>query len=173
MISKVVAKKKNGSLIKGTTGNFLPSKNIFHVFSGIKATGDITEVNVDELKAVFFVKKLEGDRKAHDKPRVSSNLIHRNIGKNIRVVFHDDEIIEGFSHSLHLDRNGFFMVPSDLESNNERIFVVLSSIKRIIVNGTTIRFSVGLKTEKTCKTCGSTIESSWKFCPFDGTKLTS
>lgn len=137
ILIKVVAKRKDGTLIKGWTGDFLPSKNIFHVHS----VSAITEVNVNELKAIFFVKELEGDRNIHDRTGKDYNLTRRTIEKHIRVIFNDGEIIEGLSHSLHIDRQGFFMVPIDASSNNERIFVVLLSVEKIIVDNKVINFS--------------------------------
>ncbi len=171
MISKVVAKKKDGTLIKGTTGDFMPSKKIFHVYGGRHAAGDVAEVIVNDLKAVFFVKKLEGDISLHSKPRKAEELKRTAIGKQIRVTFYDDEIIEGFSHSLHLDRQGFFMIPLDILSNNERIFVVLSSVKSVFVKERVLTFSTWSKSEITCLKCGNKLENNWKFCPFDGTKI--
>ncbi len=132
MLTKIVAKKKDGTLIKGMTGDFLPDKNSFHL--NISPT-DVIEINMSELKAIFFVKKLEGDRLLHDSRMNINNLPQHAAGKHIMVTFHDGEIIKGFSHSLHMDRLGFLMVPIDKESNNERIFVVFSFVKNILVDG--------------------------------------
>jgi len=129
---KVVAKKKDGTLIKGITVDFLPDKKSFHV--NISPT-EVVEIDVGELKAIFFVKKLEGDRLYHDSKNSINNPPKQMLGKRITVTFHDGEIMEGFSHSLHMDRLGFLMVPIDKGSNNDRIFVVFSFVKNILVDG--------------------------------------
>lgn len=132
MLTKVVVKKRDGVLIKGMTGDFLPDKNSFHVNV---SPSEAAEINMGELKAVFFVKKLEGDKSLHDNKDGASNLPKHCSGRRITVIFEDGEIIEGFSHSLHTDRIGFLMVPADEKSNNERIFVIFSFAKNILVDG--------------------------------------
>ncbi len=170
MISKVVVKKKDGTLIKGTTGDFLPNKHIFHVHSRRQDKYNIYEVIVNELKAIFFVKELEGNKSKHDIPKKTIEPQH-TIGRHIKVFFYDGEIIEGLSHSLHLNNLGFFMTPIDPTSNNERIFVVLSSVETIVTDNQTIKFSVVQETEKLCHVCRNKMKDEWKYCPFDGTKI--
>ena len=64
---KIVAKKKDGSMIKGTTGDFLPYRNMFHLSpEGDPSTS--VQVFVDDLKAVFFVKMFEGCKTPHNRP---------------------------------------------------------------------------------------------------------
>ena len=171
MINKVVAKKKDGTLIKGTTGDFFPDKYIFHVHSRGLGEYSVQEVVVNDLKAVFFVKKLEGDKSQHDTPKKTVKTKRPTIGRHIRVFFQDGEVIDGLSHSLHMDRLGFFMTPIDTTSNNERIFLVLSSVETILVDDRAIKLSVVQKTERICHVCSNKIEGEWKYCPFDGTQI--
>jgi len=168
MLTKIVAKKKDGAMLKGSTGDFLPYRNIFHM--GIDGSPDSNvEVLVDDLKAVFFVKKLEGSKAPHNRPPVKSGGMP--VERQIRVTFMDNEVIEGYSHSFHLDRLGFFMNPIDPNDNNERIFVVLSYVKSILSDGKTIDLNTGSMSEKTCELCGKKLDLRWKYCPFDGTKI--
>ena len=53
--NKVVVRFKNGSILKGNTSDFLPNKSQFHLET---ENGDIQTVDVDKLKAIFFVRDL-------------------------------------------------------------------------------------------------------------------
>ena len=66
MVNLVVVKKKDGTLIKGSIGNFLPDKLAFHVNTRTGATETTIELKVMDLKAIFFVKSLEGNKTSHD-----------------------------------------------------------------------------------------------------------
>lgn len=169
MLNRIVAKKRNGTLVKGMTGDFQPGKNVFHIETPDRCS---QELFVNDLKALFFVKTLAGRKVPHSGPPKAGKPAAQSLGKTIDVTFHDGEVIEGYSHSLHLDRLGFFMVPKDPDSNNERIFVVLTSIKDIVVDGVRAVISAGgLKLDKPCRTCGGLPDMDWKFCPYDGTKI--
>lgn len=171
MTSKVVARKKDGTLIKGTTSDFSPNKNLFRVHS--RHTGDynVHTLKINELKAVFFVKKIEGDKISHDKPQKANKLRFHTIGRHIKVFFHDGEIIEGLSHSPHLDNLGFFMTPVDVDSNNERIFVVLQSVEKIMVDDQTFDFPFTREIVRFCHVCGNRMEAGWKYCPYDAARI--
>jgi hypothetical protein len=56
----VVARYRDGRIIKGITYDFGPQKRGFHVNSVGEDVGKVSEVLFSELKAVFFVKSLEG-----------------------------------------------------------------------------------------------------------------
>jgi hypothetical protein len=58
-LNQVVARYKNGKIIKGSTYNFNPKRNVFHVVPKGKDAERVFEVSFSELKAVFFVKSLE------------------------------------------------------------------------------------------------------------------
>ncbi|GAB4539610.1 MAG: hypothetical protein Fur0020_08530 [Thermodesulfovibrionia bacterium] len=134
MLNKVVARYKDGRLIKGKTNDFSVNKPRFHieVDSG-KSIGvrmealRSVEINVDELKAAFFVKDLEGDRRRRD---IYEDIISGG-GRKVRVRFFDGEEIIGYAHSYDPNRLGFFIVPADIKSNNQRIFVVNSAIEKV------------------------------------------
>jgi len=169
MLTKIVAKKKDGAMIKGTTGDFLPYRNMYHMAVDGSSDANV-EVLVDDLKAVFFVRTLEGSKAPHNRPpERSSGLLSTE--RKIAVTFMDNEVIEGYSHSFHLDRLGFFMNPVDPNDNNERIFVVLSYVKSILSDGKPIDLNAGTVSEKTCEICGKKLDLRWKYCPFDGTRI--
>ncbi len=170
MLTKIVAKKKDGTMLKGMTGDFLPYRNSFHM-SAADAPDDSTDVLVDDLKAVFFVKRLEGSKSPHNRPPERSLPGVMSTERRICVTFTDNEDIEGYTHSFHLDRLGFFLKPIDPNDNNERIFVVLSSVKKILSDGKEIDLNSGAVSEKICELCGKKLDLRWKYCPFDGTKI--
>jgi hypothetical protein len=122
--NKVVVRFKDKSILKGKTSNFFPNKASFHLEL---VNGDQTEIHIEELKALFFVKSYEGD-KQHEKnysDRVAGG------GRKIKVKFSDGETIVGYTTGYSPDRAGFYMVPADLKGNNDRIFVVVSATESI------------------------------------------
>lgn len=122
--NKVVVRYIDGTIMKGTTTDFFPNKAQFHV---TEITGSYQTVNVEEVKAIFFVKDYDGNKEREDK--YESDIAGG--GKKIRVEFGDGEVITGHTLGYSPDRIGFFVTPADPASNNSRIFVVKSSTRRI------------------------------------------
>ena len=120
MTNKVVLTYKDGKVLKGLTSNFFPNKDTFHLASG---DGQTTEVNREDLKAIFFVKDYSGNKARKD---MYADHIP-GAGRKIQVKFKDDEVITGFCHGYSSSRPGFFVVPADKKCNNERIFIVTSA----------------------------------------------
>jgi len=122
--NKVVMHLKNGSVRKGVTNDFLPNKPRFH-FTG--TDGSIEPVDIDTLKALFFVKDIEGNKDYKE----SYNDIIQGGGRKIRVEFADGEVIIGYVLGYSPDRPGFIMSPADCNGNNNRIFVVKSATRNV------------------------------------------
>jgi hypothetical protein len=124
-LNKVVARFKDGILMKGTTSDFFPNKNEFHLKL---ISGEIATIDCEKLKAIFFVKDFMG------------NKIYKEIytdavpggGRKVKVEFLDGEIIIGFSQGYSPSRSGFFLIPADKQGNNERIYVITSAIKNVV-----------------------------------------
>jgi len=132
----VVAKYRDGRMIKGVTYNFGPEKKAFHVLPVTEEKEEGTtkgvEVVISGLKALFFVKSLEG-RKG---PRSLEGLLEEEeeevtSAMKVRVTFHDGEILVGMTHGYSREKQGFFIVPLEKESNNRRIFVVFNAAREI------------------------------------------
>lgn len=122
--NKVVLKFKDKTVLKGKTNNFFPNKTSFHLEL---VNGEQTEIHIEELKALFFVKSFDGDKR-HEKnyaDKVPGG------GRKIKVKFSDGETITGYTTGYSADRAGFYMVPADLKGNNERIFVIASATEAI------------------------------------------
>ena len=122
--NKVVIHFKDGTIKKGNTTDFLPNKKSFHLNT---LDGSVDEIDVENIKALFFVKDHEGDkgRKREYKDTIAGG------GKRVEVSFNDGETIIGYVLGYSPDRQGFIMTPADLGGNNERIFIVKTAIKHV------------------------------------------
>jgi hypothetical protein len=130
--NKIVVHDKGGNILKGTTADFLPKRPLFHLAVRGPHDEEIQNILMDNLKAIFFVKDFDGDKNY----REMKDLINRPVsGKKIRAIFKDGEIISGYTHAINMDQPGFFLVPADPKSNNERIFIVFSSLSQLEVDG--------------------------------------
>ena len=118
--NKVVVRFKDETVMKGTTSDFFPNKMSFHLTT---SEGDVTEIDVENLKAVFFVKDSEGDKTRDD----AYDDEIAGAGRKVLVQFADGETIKGYTLTFKAGKHGFFMTPADLGSNNIRIFVVKSA----------------------------------------------
>ncbi len=130
--NRIVARYQDGRIIKGYTHDFSPAKETFHltvVKEGVE--GEVIEINTTELKAIFFVKSFEGKKDYNEKKQFNEVDISNLRGMKIKVEFNDGEIIRGVSLGYSKQRKGFFIVPLDPESNNERIYVIARSVKDV------------------------------------------
>lgn len=131
-MNKVVVHFADGRIVKGTTADFVPAKDVFHlsVLGASQSDGPV-EIATSELKALFFVKDFEGDP-AH----VESNAFdsaHPPVGLRLQVVFRDGEVLVGTTVGYKPDRPGFFFQPADAESNIERCYIVTSATAKVTV----------------------------------------
>jgi hypothetical protein len=128
---RIVARFQDGRVLRGFTTDFLPSKDRFHMFSeeGL-ADAKPAEVLVAQLKALFFVKTFEGNPD-HEEPSDFPET-KAGAGRRIRVIFKDGEIMAGTTQGFDRARPGFFVVPVDPGSNNERCFVVTAATDKVL-----------------------------------------
>jgi hypothetical protein len=133
--NRIIARFVDGSLVKGTTLDFFPTKDRFHV---TEANGDVHEVNVGTLKAIFFVKDYEGDPDYSEKKGFFTRQMQ---GKKVMVEFYDGEVLFGYTLSYSTRGLGFFMFPGDPDCNNAKVFIVHASTKRVKVKTLPTSFS--------------------------------
>lgn len=97
--------------------------------------GQLFSVDIQNAKAVFFVKSFDGNKRRHTVKFYANGPSVQAIW--VQVVFNDGETVEGaVNNSLHhLVEPGFFLKPSDPESNNELLYVLKSWIKEYRVLG--------------------------------------
>ncbi len=130
--NQVVVHFRDGNLQKGYTHDFTPLKESFHLTLE-DGSGEIKEIEISQLKAIFFVKTFDGDHAYVEKKFFEQVDESRFRGLKMRVVFNDGEIIRGISLGYSEDKRGFFLLPVDPECNNDRIFIVSEACKDIKV----------------------------------------
>jgi hypothetical protein len=129
-MNKVVVRFADGRVVKGTTADLFPAKEKFHLSVANAATGTTpVEIHTKDLKALFFVKDFAGDPQ-HVK-RNEFDPSRSPTGRKIRVVFKDGEVLVGTTTGYQPGRPGFFLVPADADSNNERCYVVAAAAREI------------------------------------------
>ena len=113
--------------MKGTTQNFFPNKPVFHVSrQGATGPGDVVEVKLEDLKAVFFVRDFTGNPKHIERKRLSPG--ERPQGRLMEVTCKDGEVIVGTTTGYDPKRPGFFLFPIDPSANNARVYVVSGAV---------------------------------------------
>lgn len=127
--NRVVAHYRDGRVVKGHTNDFLPTKDSFHLMGADAPAAKPVEVHLRELKAVFFVRDFAG---TPGRPRRQEfDPAKPLMGRKIRVVFKDGELLVGTTHGYQPGRSGFFVVPADPDSNNTRCFVIAAATETI------------------------------------------
>ena len=124
---KVVIRYMDGRTVKGYTNDFFPNKPFFHVASGPSDQG--VQVKVDELKAVFFVKDFEGNPDYDEYRAFKEGQAMQ--GRKVMMTFNDGEMLSGSVLGYDPHRPGFFLIPSDPDSNNIRVFVVQAAVDQL------------------------------------------
>lgn len=129
----VVVHFKNGKLLKGHTRDFLPTRDSFHLTSELdEDKGHVYTVWLVDLKAVFFVKTLHGSLEYKEKKKFEEVDTSRHRGLKMKLLFKDGETVRGLSLGYSKERKGFFLIPVDPDSNNERIWVIADAVREII-----------------------------------------
>ena len=129
-MNKVVARFSDGRMVKGSTSDFVPAKEFFHVAPADAAKGSKpTLVYVKDLKAIFFVKDFVG--RPDYTPTNEFGNDKTLPGRKIKVVFADGETIVGTTQGYQPGRPGFFMIPADSAANIERCYVVSAATAEI------------------------------------------
>lgn len=127
MEEKVVAHYRDGRTLRGTTQDFRPDTEMFHLLPS-EGGGIPTAVRLHDLKALFYVKDYGYMRRQVERSRRFGGS-HQ--GQKTIVEFKDGERIWGFTEGYTPSGQGFFFTPADPTENNTRIFIVNSSVKQI------------------------------------------
>jgi hypothetical protein len=129
-MNTIVVRYVDGRVAKGTTNNFLPTKDRFNLFLDGSAPGAHTlEILLQDLKAIFFVNDLAGSPEHSESNQFTSGK--PIFGRKISVVFKDGEIVVGTTQGYQPGRLGFFVVPADEKSNNSRCFIVTAATQQV------------------------------------------
>lgn len=120
MANLVVARFSDGRILKGTSLDVDQNRPKFHIRG---TDGTMTQVALADLKALFFVKSMDGDS-AHVEGREIAPVDPRLRGSRLlEVTFRDGETIVGLCMRYPPKLPYFFLVPVDSASNNVRILV--------------------------------------------------
>mgnify|MGYP001009402890 CR=1 FL=1 len=129
--NKIVVRYQDGRVFKGNTSDFQPIKPTFHIVLTDSPPGpaSVMEVHISNVKAIFFVKDFAGDPE-HKKTNEFTAGKYAG-GRKIKVEFKDGETLVGTTQGYDPKRTGFFVVPADADSNNERCFVVAAATQGV------------------------------------------
>lgn len=122
---QVVVHYADGRLLKGHATDFFPNKATFHLAQ--RGSEETREIDIAELKAIFFVKTFDGNPTHHER----KDLERAGMGKRIQINFKDGEVLIGYTSGYSPERAGFFVFPADPESNNEKVFVVTAATQNV------------------------------------------
>jgi len=128
--NKIVVRYQDGRIMKGSTADFMPTKDLFHVVP-VDSTPESKPIDVfvRDLKAVFFVKNFDGN--AQYTEIKDFDATKPVAGRKIKVVFKDGEIMTGTTQGYQPGRPGFFVVPADPKSNIDRFFVISAATHEV------------------------------------------
>jgi hypothetical protein len=126
--NRIVIRYKNGNLLKGFTHNFIATRGFVQVSADPATSPEArTAVPFSEVKAIFFVRDLDGNPGYASNKRLDPLVRTRNVS----VTFSDGEDLVGTSANYNSSAPGFFVHPTDPESNNERVFIVAASVRAV------------------------------------------
>jgi hypothetical protein len=122
---RVVVRYADGRVLKGYA-DFDPELPGFRLVPLTEPDAEGIEVQVKDLKALFFVRTFDGDP-VHEE----SNDLYQARPPDTRKVsvrFRDGEELVGYTRQLDRHRAGLFFTPLDPQSNNLRVFAVFDAL---------------------------------------------
>ena len=138
---KAVLRFLDGTVLKGYLEGF--AEDASEITLRTCNSESLHKVSADRLKAVFFVKTFEGDSQYCEK---KSYGIRKPRGRRTFVKFNDGEDMVGFlegevpwekgfflTKKKPQNLKGFYLLPADGSSNNNRVFVFTSAIRDVTV----------------------------------------
>jgi hypothetical protein len=124
----IVARYLDGRVIKGSTTDFKSSNETFHVTPSHGGTAQ--RVSTQGLKAVFFVRTLEGNPSRPDIRDFPDQ--NGRVRSRIWLRFRDGEQMPAWPVSPSLGDRGFWVLPTDPGSNLEKTYVFRHAVDRIL-----------------------------------------
>lgn len=130
---EVVLHYRDGSIRRGRLEQaFTPNDRYVEITA---SDGHAVRAEFEGLKAVFFIKD---PRRRDLEVQISSiDMYQLAPGASARVEFFDGEVIHGRVSKYSVKDHGFFLFPTSVESNNERIFVIVQALKTLSVETVT------------------------------------
>lgn len=122
--NRVIARFLDGTMVRGTTFDFAPTKTFLHIDDG-RGT---RRIDIADLKALFFVRDFDGNAEYQEKKGFFVRHAH---GKKVMVEFLDGEVLFGYTLSYTARGIGFFVFPGDPDCNNEKVFIIHGAARRV------------------------------------------
>ncbi len=130
--TKLVIKYQDGRIIKGWVENFKSEREIVIIHPLREySEEEKLEINLNELKAVFFVKDFIGNSNFKKAKSFENYPPSTPTMRHIVVHFKDGEKLYGTSYSYNPNKTGFFVYPIDPMDNSIRIFVIKSATEKV------------------------------------------
>jgi hypothetical protein len=139
-MNNVVARFKDGRVLKGTSLAVDPSKPAFPLRP---ANGKAVEVPFRELKALFFVRSLEGNASHNEASTPVPGDPRMRGSTQVKLKFEDGEVLVGLVNAYPPARAFFFMNPVDTRSNNIRVLVNRAAVTSMQVVESSERSRLG------------------------------
>lgn len=137
---KVILRFIDGKMLKGFIRDLKIAEEYLYLED---ESSHYVKVRLKELKAIFYVKKFEGERGYQEKKKTFSGI--RPGAQRAFVKFKDGETIMGSIEGEIPWKKGFFLesmkekaftiIPVDESSNNIRILVVTTAVKDVAMTG--------------------------------------
>ena len=121
----VVARFRDGRLMPGFTNDFHPSKPYLNL-STAPASADARFTQVAQMEALYFLR--DGNEGTRTNSTASVSVAH---GRQIEVTLSNGDIIVGSTLNYRRDGSGFFIHPSDPNSEYSRIFLTSAGIRHV------------------------------------------
>ena len=129
LANEVVARYIDGRMVKGTCLDVDPNRPTCHIRTVDQ--GEMIEVKLADLKALFFVKHFAGDSCHNEKATIDPGDARAKGFSIIELRFEDGERIVGLTARFPPIRPFFFILPADFASNNIRILVNRAAVASV------------------------------------------
>ena len=123
----VAARYRDGHLVKGRTVDFRPDRPVFQVQEDDKP--EPTPIALRELKALFFIKTIEGDSQHVERKEFTRE---ESFGEKTWIEFFDGERLAGWAGPLPAQHDGFYLLPTDPESNLEKAWIYQPALVSVL-----------------------------------------
>lgn len=127
MLQRVVAHFIDHSVVKGTSADIDPKRPLCH----IQTETGVVEVDLRQVKALFFVKDFAGQPAREDIQRAADGDQRLRGSRQLEIQFADGERLGGLANRFPPVGPFFFIMPLDPNSNNIRILVNRESVAGI------------------------------------------
>jgi hypothetical protein len=126
---KLVAHFCDGRVLKGATNNFDEAAAKILLTPADPPGAKPVEVELQQLKALFFVKDFAGNRSYKYEQAFRTGQPYA--GKRMEVTFNDGETLVGSSPNYIRSLPGFFLFPADTNGNIVKLFAINKNVKSV------------------------------------------